>query len=262
MESRISAAIAKVLSENTEFSNVARPKPTRASTASQAAWNIQKNPKASAATEGAWDATDTPGGVSAHAKKVWTKDELVDAVSKAAMTVLEFHNPKIAGEAKPAASKIVPAFTPTGKSAGAVNRYTPTGKVSAATSHKVEGAAREAASKIVSGYTPTGKVSSATSAVLNMEQLVDAVTKATMEVLAFHNIPVAGPSKPSSVKIVGYDKEAAKPAANKVLSDTMVQKKVSASTQPAYNSDKDYDHKKLSASVCAQILTNVYKLNQ
>ena len=33
MESRINEAIAKVLNENTEFSNVARPKPTRASTA-------------------------------------------------------------------------------------------------------------------------------------------------------------------------------------------------------------------------------------
>ena len=167
MDKIIADAIAKVLYDNAEFSNVARPKPTRASTATQGAWTIEKAPKPSSATRGAWDSTNTPGGVSAHAKEVWTKDQLVDAVTKAAMTVLEFNNNKI-----------------------------------------------------------------------------------------------GGPVKPSSSKIIGYDKAGAKPAANKVLSDTMVEGKTSAATQPAFNKPEDYNHKKLSASVAAQILTNVYKLNQ
>ncbi len=249
MESRINAAIAKVLNENTEFSNVARPKPTRASTATQGAWRIEKNPKASAATEGAWDATNTPGGVSAYAKKVWTKDELVEAVSKAAMTVLEFNNRKIEGEAKPSAVKIVSGFTPTGK-------------VSASVIRQIEGVVREAAAKVISRYIPSGKISSATNAIWTKDQLIDAVSKATMTVLEFNNIPVGGETKPSSSKAISYDKADAKPAANKVLSDTMVEGKVSAATQPAFNKEEDYNHKKISASVCAQILTNVYKLNQ
>ena len=237
MEKRISAAISKVLSENTEFSNVARPKPTRASTATQGAWNIVNNPKASAATQGAWDATNTPGGVSAHARKAWTKDQLIDAVAKAAMTVLEFNNRKIEGEAKPTASKVITGYNPTGKVSSATNAVWDTAD------------------------TPGG-VSSAAKKVWTKDQLVDAVTKAAMTVLEFNNIPVAGPSKPSSSKAISYDKAGARPAANKALSDTMVQKRVSAATQPAFNKDEDYNHKKMSASVCAQILTNVYKLNQ
>ncbi|MEE1228565.1 MAG: hypothetical protein U0K57_06310 [Lachnospiraceae bacterium] len=80
------------------FSNVARPKPTKASTATQAAWTTPKKaPKASGATEGAWDATDTPGGVSHFAKEVWTKDKIC-AVAKVVTNVLtkmEFANPPI-----------------------------------------------------------------------------------------------------------------------------------------------------------------------
>ena len=115
MEKCIRDAISKVVSENNEFTNVARPKPTRPSTATQGAWNIDKTPKASSATQGAWDATNTPGGVAARTKAVWTKDELVKAVSKAALEVLAFNNIKIKGAAKPAASKIVSGFTPSGK---------------------------------------------------------------------------------------------------------------------------------------------------
>ena len=235
MNDIITAAVKEILSENAEFSNVARPKPTRPSTATQGAWQIVNEPKASAATEGAWDATNTPGGVSAVAKAKWTKGELIDAVSKAALNVLAFNNIKIKGEAKPAANKIVSGFTPTGKTSSST-------------------------STIWEDLDTPGTLSAEAKNTWTKDQLVDACTKAAMQVLQFNNIPVGGPAKPSSVKPISYDASAAKPAANKITSDTMVEEKTSASTQPAFNTDKDYEHKKLSASVAAQILTNVYKL--
>ncbi len=88
---QIVAAVRTVLARP-EFANVARPKPTKASTSTQAAWTSEKPaPKASAATEGSWDATNTPGGVSSNTKAVWTKDELVAAV-KVALEKTEFAN--------------------------------------------------------------------------------------------------------------------------------------------------------------------------
>ena len=107
MEKRIAEAVKKVMSETSEFSNVARPKATKASTATQGAWQIQEEPKASSATQGSWDSTDTPGGVSSRAKDVWTREQLVAEITKVALEKLEFFNRPIEGEVKPSSSKIL-----------------------------------------------------------------------------------------------------------------------------------------------------------
>lgn len=79
---QIHRQVMEILSENAEFSNVARPKPTRASTATSAAWKKDDAPKASAATQGSWDSTNTPGGVSSLAKEKWTVKEIAAMVTK------------------------------------------------------------------------------------------------------------------------------------------------------------------------------------
>ena len=69
----IHSQVMEILKENQlAFSNVARPKPTKASTATSASWSKDMAPKASAATQGAWDSTNTPGGVSSLAKEECT----------------------------------------------------------------------------------------------------------------------------------------------------------------------------------------------
>ena len=88
----------EILKENQlAFSNVARPKPTKASTATSASWSKDMAPKASAATQGAWDSTNTPGGVSSLAKEKWNVQEIAALVTKA----LEASNVKVAFSNKP-----------------------------------------------------------------------------------------------------------------------------------------------------------------
>ncbi len=119
---QIAAAVTKILESNPEFSNVARPKATKASTATQGAWNIDEKPKASASTEGAWDATDTPGGVSSNAKKVWTVKDIEASVRKAVSENAAFHNPTHPYPTKGSASNTQQ-----------INEPIPSGKISAST---------------------------------------------------------------------------------------------------------------------------------
>ena len=89
----IHSQVMEILKENQlAFSNVARPKPTKASTATSASWSKDMAPKASAATQGAWDVTDTPGGLSAETKKVWNLDAITALVKKELTENLEFYN--------------------------------------------------------------------------------------------------------------------------------------------------------------------------
>ena len=89
----IHSQVMEILKENQlAFSNVARPKPTKASTATSASWSKDLAPKASAATQGAWDSTNTPGGVSSLAKEKWNVQEIAALVTKA----LESNNVKVA----------------------------------------------------------------------------------------------------------------------------------------------------------------------
>ena len=92
--------VAKVMAElkTAKFANMARPKPTKESSA---AWKPAKseNPKASGATEGAWEATNTPGGGSDAAKAVWTKDQIV------AKIMTELKTAKFANVARPKPTK-------------------------------------------------------------------------------------------------------------------------------------------------------------
>ena len=221
LESRITAAVMQALKDQAEFSNVARPKATKASTATQGAWNIDDAPKASSATQGSWDSTDTPGGVAARSKKVWTKDELAAEVRKVVMANMQFFNRPIEGEAKPSAVK-------------AVSGETPSGKVSTATRASWD-----------STDTPGG-VSSESKKVWTKDQIAAEVAKVLMSNAEFRNIAMPGPVRE---------------AASKVTTDTYVDtSKTSASTGPAYKAGEVENKKKMSASVCAQILTNVYKL--
>lgn len=94
----IHSQVMEILKENQlAFSNVARPKPTKASTATSASWSKDLAPKASAATQGAWDSTNTPGGVSSLAKEKWNVQEIAALVTKA----LESNNVKVAFSNKP-----------------------------------------------------------------------------------------------------------------------------------------------------------------
>ena len=89
----IHSQVMEILKENQlAFSNVARPKPTKASTATSASWSKDLAPKASAATQGAWDTTDTPGGLSSETKKVWNLDAIAALVRKELTENLEFYN--------------------------------------------------------------------------------------------------------------------------------------------------------------------------
>lgn len=107
METRIAEAVKKVMSENSEFYNVPVRKPTKASTATQGAWQIDEQPKASSATQGAWDSTDTPGGLSHRTKEKWTKEQLVAEITKVALEQLAFYNRPIEGEMKQPSGKIL-----------------------------------------------------------------------------------------------------------------------------------------------------------
>ena len=94
----IHSQVMEILKENQlAFSNVARPKPTKASTATSASWSKDMAPKASAATQGAWDSTNTLGGVSSLAKEKWNVQEIAALVTKA----LEASNVKVAFSNKP-----------------------------------------------------------------------------------------------------------------------------------------------------------------
>ncbi|MCI6858071.1 MAG: hypothetical protein MR867_02085 [Eubacterium sp.] len=103
--------VMEILSENLQFSNVARPKPTKASTATSAAWKKDEAPKASAATQGAWDSTNTPGGVSSLAKEKWTVQEIAAMITK----VLTQNNVAFSNKPVPAPTKVSSSTQPAWK---------------------------------------------------------------------------------------------------------------------------------------------------
>lgn len=81
-EEFIHQQVTKILNEHMEFSNVARPKPTKASASASSTGKPVEEPKASAATQGSWDSTNTPGGVSALAKEKWNVHDIAAMVTK------------------------------------------------------------------------------------------------------------------------------------------------------------------------------------
>lgn len=206
LEKLVEEIVRQILSQNAEFSNVARPKATKPSTATQGAWNIDKKPKASAATEGAWDATDTPGGVSSNAKNAWNKLELEAQVRKA-LTGMEFSN-------------VVPTEPP---------------KASTATQGAWDAT-----------NTPGG-VSKFAKKVWTIEEVESKVRKALEKVDFYNNPTHPYPTKTSA-------------SSTQVITEHVPSKKLSASTQPSWKKEEEISNK-VSASVIAQILTNVYKLD-
>ena len=93
-EMRLEKMIRDLLSE-VDFGNVARPKPVKDSASSnvtQKTWGGKENARPSAATQGSWDVTNTPGGISCHAKDKWTKDQLVAYVTDAVLNNVQFGN--------------------------------------------------------------------------------------------------------------------------------------------------------------------------
>ena len=82
LEMKIEDIVRRIVSEKLEFGNVARPKPTKASTATPASWKKEETPKPSSATQGSWDVTDTPGGISSYAKKRWSPDQIAAVITE------------------------------------------------------------------------------------------------------------------------------------------------------------------------------------
>ncbi len=114
LELQIEQIVRRLLSEKMEFGNVARPKPTKASTSTPASWMKEKTPKPSGATQGAWDATDTPGGVSSYAKKRWSPDQMAAVITEV-YNRIEFGNKPVPYPDKISAS--TPASNPIKKAA-------------------------------------------------------------------------------------------------------------------------------------------------
>ena len=122
----LASIIRNMIEQNPEFSNVARPKPTKASASSnstQKTWGGKANAKPSTATQGSWDSTNTPGGVAATSKEVWTKDQMAAFVAQTVAKQLSFANKPVVPTGKVSASS-QPSYKPEG------TKY---GKISAAT---------------------------------------------------------------------------------------------------------------------------------
>ena len=114
-EMRLEKMIRDLLSE-VDFGNVARPKPVKDSASSnvtQKTWGGKENARPSAATQGSWDVTNTPGGISCHAKDKWTKDQLVAYVTDAVLNNVQFGNKPFVVSDKTSASS-QPSFKKAG----------------------------------------------------------------------------------------------------------------------------------------------------
>ena len=219
----IHSQVMEILKENQlAFSNVARPKPTKASTATSASWSKDLAPKASAATQGAWDSTNTPGGVSSLAKEKWNVQEIAALVTKA----LESNNVKVAFSNKP-----IPAPTTISSSTQ------PAWK-------KEEEAPRKPAAGTQGAWDTTdtpGGLFSETKKVWNLDAIAALVRKELTENLEFYNKPLPKPTTVSSSTQPAWkdDSEEYKPKESASAQGIWERgNKISASTQPAWKVDE------------------------
>ena len=219
----IHSQVMEILKENQlAFSNVARPKPTKASTATSASWAKDLAPKASAATQGAWDSTNTPGGVSSLAKEKWNVQEIAALVTKA----LESNNVKVAFSNKP-----IPAPTTISSSTQ------PAWK-------KEEEAPRKPAAGTQGAWDTTdtpGGLSSETKKVWNLDAIAALVRKELTENLEFYNKPLPKPTTVSSSTQPAWKdgSEEYKPKESASAQGIWERgNKISASTQPAWKVDE------------------------
>ena len=203
----IHSQVMEILKENQlAFSNVARPKPTKASTA----------------TSGAWDSTNTPGGVSSLAKEKWNVQEIAALVTKA----LESNNVKVAFSNKP-----IPAPTTISSSTQ------PAWK-------KEEEAPRKPAAGTQGAWDTTdtpGGLSSETKKVWNLDAIAALVRKELTENLEFYNKPLPKPTTVSSSTQPAWkdDSEEYKPKESASAQGIWERgNKISASTQPAWKVDE------------------------
>ena len=179
--------VMEILGEQLNFSNVARPKPTKASTATSAAWKKAEEPKASAATQGSWDSTDTPGGVSSLAKEKWTVKEIAAMVTK----VLCENRVAFSNKPLPAPTTISSSTQPAWK--------------------KEEEGVRKPAAGTQGAWDTTdspGGVSSEAKQVWNPEAIAAMVTKVLKRNhIAFSNKPLPAPTTISSSTQPAWKKE-------------------------------------------------------
>ena len=219
----IHSQVMEILKENQlAFSNVARPKPTKASTATSASWSKDLAPKASAATQGAWDSTNTPGGVSSLAKEKWNVQEIAALVTKA----LESNNVKVAFSNKP-----IPAPTTISSSTQ------PAWK-------KEEEAPRKPAAGTQGAWDTTdtpGGLSSETKKVWNLDAIAALVRKELTENLEFYNKPLPKPTTVSSSTQPAWKDDSGEYKPKESASAQGIWErgnKISASTQPAWKVDE------------------------
>lgn len=209
--------VMEILSENLQFSNVARPKPTKASTATSAAWKKDEAPKASAATQGAWDSTNTPGGVSSLAKEKWTVQEIAAMITK----VLTQNNVAFSNKPVPAPTKVSSSTQPAWKGD--------------------EECPKKPAAGTQGAWDTTdtpGGVSSEAKKAWNIDEIAALVTKALQENAEFHNAPLPKPTTISSSTQPawkGDEKECPKASAStQVVWKKDEPRKPSASTQAGW----------------------------
>ncbi len=197
--------VMEILGEQLNFSNVARPKPTKASTATSASWKKAEEPKASAATQGSWDSTDTPGGVSSLAKEKWTVKEIAAMVTK----VLCENRVAFSNKPLPAPTTISSSTQPAWK--------------------KEEEGVRKPAAGTQGAWDTTdspGGVSSEAKQVWNPDAIAAMVTKALKEHAEFHNMPLPKPTTVSSSTQAAWK------------GDEEECHKISASTQAVWKKDE------------------------
>ena len=204
LNEEISRIVKKVLNEKAEFSNVARPKPEKASTSASSTWKTDDAPKPSASTQGSWDSTNTPGGVSATAKKVWTVKDIAMAATKILQENAAFSNkplPKpttVSASTQPAwkTEEEAPIKPSASTQAGWDNRNTP------------------------------GAVSEEAKQVWTVKDIAMAVTKVLQENAAFSNKPLPKPTTVSASTQPSWK------------SDEEKYGKLSASTQAVWKKDE------------------------
>ena len=220
----IHSQVMEILKENQlAFSNVARPKPTKASTATSASWSKDMAPKASAATQGAWDSTNTPGGVSSLAKEKWNVQEIAALVTKA----LEASNVKVAFSNKP-----IPAPTTISSSTQ------PAWKKDEDEAPRKPAAGTQGAWDVTD--TPGG-LSAETKKVWNLDAITALVKKELTENLEFYNKPLPKPTTVSSSTQPAWkdDSEEYKPKESAAAQGIGERgNKIAASTQPAWKVDE------------------------
>lgn len=261
LERIIREQVTKALASNTsEFSNVARPKATKASTATQGAWTTKEAPKASSATEGAWDATNTPGGVSSNAKKVWTRDALKDEIKKVVTVSAAFANKPVEPSGKISFSNDVVSpsgktsfsntvVAPSGRTSFSNTAVAPSGKTSFSNTSVAPSGKVSASSRAAWDNTGNpGAVSEEAKKVWTKEAIAAEVRKVISENPAFFNKPFEPSGNTSSSTQASWN-------------DDYSHESISASTQPGWNTEEKKEPQ-INASVLAQVISNVFKAMQ